>query len=79
MDIIKRRSIVCYIFGNMKQELKLISIYGSHNIYQQFKCKTFWRLNKKKKSFSSIFSLCFLFLSFIYIYILLFYIKKQLR
>ena len=35
MDVIKRRIIVCYIFGNMKQELKLISIYGNHKIYQQ--------------------------------------------
>ena len=38
MDIIKRRSIVCYIFGNMKQELKSTLIYGNHKIKQQLMC-----------------------------------------
>ena len=37
MNVIKRTIIVCYIFGNMKQELKLILIYGSHKIYHYIK------------------------------------------
>ena len=31
MNVIKRNIIVCYIFENIKQELKLIFIYGNHN------------------------------------------------
>ena len=37
MDVIKRKIIVCYIFGNMKHKLKLIFIYGNHNEFKLYR------------------------------------------